>query len=260
MDHLPEDTGMKLEKEYVKSTYENIAEDFSSTRYKKWPKVDAFLKSLPPGSLLLDVGCGNGKYLDNPTTYNIGCDLSLNLLKICKNKGFEVVQCDMTRLPFRQQVFDSSICIAALHHVILEKRRLNCIRDIIELLKQQEGSLLIQVWSFEQNIGSDNPYLKRNLQDQHEENKTHNVEIDGDLKLPIHKNRTPFLNQDVLVPFHAKSKDPNGHTSESDVQLRYYHVFREGELECLLGKISNITMLQSYYDRGNWCAIVRREN
>ena len=28
-----------------------------------WPIVERFLKELPPGSVGLDVGCGNGKYL-----------------------------------------------------------------------------------------------------------------------------------------------------------------------------------------------------
>lgn len=32
-------------------------------RYKPWPKVHAFLESLPRYSLVVDVGCGNGKYL-----------------------------------------------------------------------------------------------------------------------------------------------------------------------------------------------------
>lgn len=41
--------------------YENIADHFSDTRYKPWPKVSSFLSSLPAGSVILDVGCGNGK-------------------------------------------------------------------------------------------------------------------------------------------------------------------------------------------------------
>ena len=57
---LPSD----LEKKHVYDVYEKIAPHFSNTRYKPWPKVQAYLESLPPGSLNLDVGCGNGKYLD----------------------------------------------------------------------------------------------------------------------------------------------------------------------------------------------------
>lgn len=45
------------------SVYSSIASHFSATRYKPWPLVTSFLASLPPGSIGVDVGCGNGKYL-----------------------------------------------------------------------------------------------------------------------------------------------------------------------------------------------------
>lgn len=52
-----------LEAEYVHRVYDAIASHFSSTRHSPWPRVCHFLSSLPPGSVLADVGCGNGKYL-----------------------------------------------------------------------------------------------------------------------------------------------------------------------------------------------------
>lgn len=53
----------QLEQEYVHRVYEEIAGHFSSTRHTPWPHVVEFLKALPRGSLVADVGCGNGKYL-----------------------------------------------------------------------------------------------------------------------------------------------------------------------------------------------------
>ena len=55
----------QLEKTHVHSVYENIAGHFSETRHRKWPRVAEFVTSLPLGSILVDVGCGNGKYLGN---------------------------------------------------------------------------------------------------------------------------------------------------------------------------------------------------
>lgn len=43
--------------------YEEIASHFSDTRHTAWPRIAEFIKSLPAGSLLADIGCGNGKYL-----------------------------------------------------------------------------------------------------------------------------------------------------------------------------------------------------
>lgn len=53
----------QLEQEYVHRVYEEIAGHFSSTRHTPWPHIVQFLKSLPNGSIVADIGCGNGKYL-----------------------------------------------------------------------------------------------------------------------------------------------------------------------------------------------------
>lgn len=258
MEGISDIGGRQLEKDYVRQTYDNIAEDFSSTRYKKWPKVDAFLRALPKGSLNLDVGCGNGKYLDNPTSVNIGCDASLQLLKICR--GFEVVLCDMLRLPFRDNLFDSVICVAALHHLVSEQRRKDCLEVMVRTMSPYQSQLLVQVWAYEQDIEQDNPYIKRNCPAVGRDSGSSQGDVltttDG-TRIPIHKNRTPFKNQDVMVPFKTKSKSSDGgQTGECSSQfLRYYHVFKRNELNSMIEKVPDVVILDSHHDRGNWCVI-----
>ncbi len=42
-----------------------------------WPAVRAFLEALPPGALVADVGCGNGKYFGvRPDVAVLGSDVS----------------------------------------------------------------------------------------------------------------------------------------------------------------------------------------
>lgn len=53
----------ELEKLHVHKVYNEIASHFSDTRHKPWPNVLEFVLSFEIGSILLDVGCGNGKYL-----------------------------------------------------------------------------------------------------------------------------------------------------------------------------------------------------
>lgn len=87
-------------------------------------------------------------------------------------------------------------------------------------------------------------------------------------KLPIHTNRTSFHSQDLLVPWHLKGNsgkdkpvepfDPIGSHDPSPVFHRYYHVFCEGELEAACQTLSNVSILQSYYDQGNWCVILQK--
>jgi hypothetical protein len=47
-------------------------------------------QSVPAGRLLVDLGCGNGKYLGLlESRYEIGGDFSLNLLSILVSRGLE---------------------------------------------------------------------------------------------------------------------------------------------------------------------------
>jgi len=122
--------GSKLEEEYVHSTYEHIATHFSETRYKGWPSVNEFLSKIEPGSLLCDVGCGNGKYLGrNRLQYAIGCDRSSELIRLCARRGFETLICDARNLPFRNQSFDYALSIAVIHHFSTEQRRKDSIKQ-----------------------------------------------------------------------------------------------------------------------------------
>lgn len=52
--------------------YEEISNHFNETRHKQWPNVTNFVESIETGGLLLDVGCGNGKYLcGHPNIYKV---------------------------------------------------------------------------------------------------------------------------------------------------------------------------------------------
>ena len=80
-----------LENRHVHAVYDVIASHFSATRYAVWPKVGAFLHALSAGSLLADIGCGNGKYFGvRPDLVILGSDRSLGLTE-------QAMRC--TRLP-----------------------------------------------------------------------------------------------------------------------------------------------------------------
>ena len=40
---------------------------------------------------------------------------------------------------------------------------------------------------------------------------------------------------------------------------RYYHVFRQGELQQLLSKVPTLKLKEEYYDHENWCVITTKQ-
>ncbi|KAI3842323.1 hypothetical protein MKW98_026113 [Papaver atlanticum] len=139
-----------IEKKYVHRVYEAIAPHFSSTRFAKWPKVSTFLNALPRGSLVLDAGCGNGKYLGlNPECFDIGCDISPPLVNICLDRGNEVMVADAVNMPYRTDFGDAAISIAVRHHLSTKSRRIKAIEELLRVVRKG-GLALITVWAVEQ--------------------------------------------------------------------------------------------------------------
>ena len=74
---------------------------------------------MEPGSIVADVGCGNGKYLGcNPNICMIGTDRSHNLLTCAKEKenSYQLFSADCLKLPMRDSCVDYVISIAVVHH------------------------------------------------------------------------------------------------------------------------------------------------
>ena len=45
------------------------------------------------------------------------------------------------------------------------------------------------------------------------------------------------------------------------IHHRYYHVFREGEIDHMIEKyVENLHIIRSYYDHANWCVVAEKVN
>lgn len=142
---------MHLEKDYVKDVYEKISKHFSNTRVFTWSWINEFIINLDKGSLILDIGCGNGRNMSNKDYNFIGIDNCKGFLNICKNRGLNVVECDMTKIPFSNNIFDHIICIASFHHLSSLDNRIQSLLEIKRLIKSG-GKILLSVWSIKQPL------------------------------------------------------------------------------------------------------------
>uniref|UniRef100_A0A3P9P9Q0 tRNA methyltransferase 9B n=1 Tax=Poecilia reticulata TaxID=8081 RepID=A0A3P9P9Q0_POERE len=145
-----EEAASQLERDHVHSVYDKIAPYFNDSRYKAWPKVRQFLLDLPPGSIVADIGCGNGKYLHiNKEVFKLGCDVCRPLVDFAWSQGHEVQMCDGLRLPYRDSCFDAVLSIAVIHHFSTKERRIRAIKEMARTLRVG-GRIMIYVWAMEQ--------------------------------------------------------------------------------------------------------------
>lgn len=225
----------KYEQTHVHDVYEQIASHFSSTRYKPWPVIERFLKQLPPGSIGLDVGCGNGKYLAvNHNVFIVGSDRSSNLVNIARrHQPHSVIVSDILDLPHPPNSFDFVICIAVVHHLSTTERRVDALRSLLTYLNQS-GQALIFVWALEQGSS------RRGWTEKDE--------------------------QDVMVPWvmrgskktGARDADSTLRPTEDQVFHRYYHLYAQGELEKDINAAGGI-VVESGYEKDNWWAIASKQ-
>lgn len=217
--------GEAYEEQHVHSVYEQIASHFSSTRYKPWPIIERFLKDLPAGSIGLDIGCGNGKYLAvNRDIFLLGSDRSTNLVGIAaRHQPHSVLVADILALPHAHGAFDFAISIAVVHHLSTSERRVEAVRAILQTLRPG-GRALVYVWALEQE-GSRRGWGE------------------GDA-------------QDVMVPWVMRgAKKAAG--GEERVFHRYYHLYGKGELERDV-RAAGGQVVESGYEKDNWWAIAGR--
>ncbi|KAI9158428.1 tRNA (carboxymethyluridine(34)-5-O)-methyltransferase [Paramyrothecium foliicola] len=208
---------------HVHAVYEAIAPHFSATRHKPWPFVTEYLLSQRTGSIGLDVGCGNGKYLPvNPHVHILGSDRSAALVHLAHTERHgEVVIADGLSLPHRQGAVDFVICIAVIHHLSTQERRRAAIKALLECVRGDgEGTVLIYVWALEQGTSR--------------------------------RGWDEGSDQDTLVPWVLKIKGQQGETYQ-----RYYHLYRKGELEEDVVAAGG-TVCRSGYERDNWWVICSR--
>ena len=148
-----------VEREHVTGVYDVIAPHFSATRHKPWPRVAEFVAALADGAVLFDVGCGNGRYMnDTRRIYHLGLDRSIGLLRECveHDRAREVCLGSALALPYRDSCADAAMTIAVIHHFSTVERRVDAVRELARVVRAG-GAILITVWAWEQEKFKNEP-------------------------------------------------------------------------------------------------------
>jgi len=149
----------------TKTSYEKIASPFSASRKQIWPVMEGFAQEIAKGSLVLDLGCGNGRILEllkQTEIEYLGIDFCEPLLeearKLYPETKFELL--DFTKDLNKLSKSDYIVSIAALHHIPTKALRLKVFRELKSLLRPP-GKLLFTVWNLRQPKYRKYLYLSR---------------------------------------------------------------------------------------------------
>ena len=204
---------------YVTQVYDKIAQHFNHTRAYTWQGVETFLCSIKPYSQVLEIGAGNGKnLLLRPDLITTALDLSPKMAEICYQKKIQVVIGNSIHLPYRDHFYDATISVAVLHHLDTDKKRYQAIREQVRVTRPG-GRVYIQVWA---NMSNKKPKKFINLPDG-----------------------SPG---DYLVRWQKL---------DGQTYYRYYHLFQEAEFLDLFKKSQDIKLVNHFYERDNWIAILQ---
>ena len=144
---------------------------------------------------------------------------------------------DSLVLPLRSQCADRVISIAVVHHFSTDSLRVQAISEFHRVLRPG-GRALIYVWAFEQEhkkFQQQDVFVKWNLQDSYQRKEE--------------EHKTSFIN----TALHDTEK-------KTTVYHRYYHMFRQGELEALIEMHfpGRLRVVESWFDHANWAVVVEK--
>lgn len=203
------------------TTYDQISKEFAVTRAYVWQCVKDFSKLITnKESLILEIGCGNGKNIEyitkNCECKMIGVDTCQNFVDMCKAKQFETYNNNILDLQFSDFTFDYMLCIAVFHHLLSEDTQISAMNEILRIMKPNSIGI-ITCWSVEQPEDS-------------------KFKFNEGINVVLWKGRYE-LNK-----------------------IRYYYVYSEDMFRKFFDKFSNIEIMKIYNEVGNWIIFFRKNN
>jgi SAM-dependent methyltransferase len=139
--------------------YQTFGDSFAETRSRLQGGVLRVLEATPQDASVLDLGCGSGGVVRHLASIGhhalyLGLDSSAVLLSHAQASSdhprAEFHQADLTDPAWTQHIqttFKRIFAFAMLHHIPDERLRLNLLRQVYTLLKE-DGRFVLSVWNF----------------------------------------------------------------------------------------------------------------
>jgi alkylated DNA repair protein alkB family protein 8 len=142
--------------------------------------------------------------------------------------------------------------------LIFRQLRIRAIEELARITKK-DGLLLIYVWAMEQEnlkVTQQDVLVPWNLQAKYESEK----KLTDLFENEAGPQEEPIKKEEVSGEPENKETDILMNEGKKTlVYKRYYHMFKKGELEELVGQVPGLEVQESYYDNDNWCVILKKK-
>jgi alkylated DNA repair dioxygenase AlkB/SAM-dependent methyltransferase len=271
------------ERDHVHAIYDAVATQWHHTRGRRgvlWPGATQFLQRLEPGSIVADVGCGDGKYFSaiiEAGSYVIGTDISRPLLMTAfspddqadtrrvsdERRHFldrpDVCVADCMNVPLRTNSCDAAICIAVLHHLSTTRRRLRCLNELVRIVRPG-GTINVQAWALEQRDDSRRKFAANDIfvpfNAQPKYLKLNEQQVD-DIDAAPTMNSNPTNKSTAQVYSEQFNNADYDDRKGLVVFQRYCHLYKLGEMEELVAQVPNAELIDAGFEAGNYFVILK---
>ncbi|CAK7244392.1 MAG: tRNA methyltransferase, has a role in tRNA modification [Sporothrix thermara] len=207
--------------------------------------------------------------------------------------GADVLLADSLALPFRDQCADFVICIAVVHHLSTRARRQAAVEELLRCVRRPEanrqdksegekeeapppassaaqtplltGRVLLYVWALEQSssrrgwaAGGEQDLLVPWVKTMKDKSKKADQDKDQDKvkdkKKHKNKNKTQDTAEEPPEKTQAEQPQPQPQPYVPPVFHRYYHLYKQGELEDDVAAVGG-RVVASGYEKDNWWVV-----
>lgn len=176
---------------------------FSNTRHYFKPYTKKYIELIQSNSKVADIGCGNGRNMFRNDLDWYGIDFCDKFVELCIQNNKNVIWGNILNIPFPENEFDNTICIAVIHHLSTPERRKKSIQELIRITKPT-GKILIQVLGFNpKKYDTQEAIVECNLQKKYNGekknikiNRYYNLYKENELKSQIPLDKVKIIRED----------------------------------------------------------------
>ncbi|KAL2265660.1 hypothetical protein VTJ83DRAFT_6760 [Remersonia thermophila] len=197
----------------------------------------------------------------------------------------DLLVADGLSLPFRERAADFAICVAVIHHLSTRQRRQDAIRQLLRCVDAPRGKVLVYVWALEQGtsrrgwdqggeqdllvpwvLKAQHQHQQQQQQQQPKKKKEKKSRQRQQDTTSAAKDQAPDEPAAPAAPADGgdvggqgegegekASAEPSGQAADPVFQ-RYYHLYRQGELEEDVLAAGGV-VVESGYERDNWWVV-----